>query len=269
MTIENMFDTYWETVANMLGYPATKPTRPSKQSAIRLCDHPIRLEQEAFRRLHEALRDKGWSKRPRSNWKWRNKTPACQPASSEEIRLERAVSTGREDTWSCQMSTASGIQDGHPNKRRSIDLVRRIGSGHFAFIELKIDSDNPLYAAFELLAYAMAYLHARSAGASGRGKNKDEDKLDVMSAEKIDLVVLGPDDWYTYKHGRGNPVQVAYKLDWLTQAINHGLGELTGKPTMTFCFKKYSRCTIDGYLDIKNTADAISDWSGLTTVRDP
>jgi hypothetical protein len=114
------------------------------------------------------------------------------------------------------MSTASGLHGPRSGTRRSIDLVRRVSADHYVFIELKIDSDNPLYAAFEILGYGLAYLHARLHGLCGQGAH------DVMRAGRIDLVVLAPQSWFSYLRRDGR--RVAFDFGALIGAINDGFG---------------------------------------------
>lgn len=102
------------------------------------------------------------------------------------------------------------------HRRRAIDLVRHNGNKSFSFIELKLDSDNPLYASFEILGYALAYLHARM------NNWKGGETHDVMAAQKIELTVLGPTNWYQYKK-RGQSQGRKFQFDWLAKEIASAL----------------------------------------------
>ena len=56
------------------------------------------------------------------------------------------------------MSTSSGLRPGVRDSRRSIDIVQHIQKDEYRFIELKVGSDQPLYAMFEVLGYRLLYL---------------------------------------------------------------------------------------------------------------
>lgn len=129
----------------------------------------------------------------RENWRW------CQPQpqiakhnSSPEVRLERAIAAaclraGRSD-WANQVPVASGIMGSSADRRRAIDLVHLVAPNHFEFIELKIASDTPLYAAIEIIGYGCAWLLARD-------QRADEPNA-LLDADQLDLVVLAPSAYY-------------------------------------------------------------------------
>lgn len=116
---------------------------------------------------------------------------------SPEVLLERAianacVAVGRND-WSNQVPIASGVVRPSAERRRAIDLVHKLAEGHFEFIELKIASDTPLYAAFEIISYAGVWLLSRREGCGNP----------LLEAKRIDLRVLAPAAYYSpYSLGR-------------------------------------------------------------------
>lgn len=99
----------------------------------------------------------------RENWRWRAPQLGVNTAnSSAEVMLERAIvnsddRSGRRQ-WANQIPVASGLVIGAGDRRRAIDLVCECAHGHFEFIELKIASDTPLYAAVEIISYAAVWL---------------------------------------------------------------------------------------------------------------
>jgi hypothetical protein len=114
------------------------------------------------------------------------------------------------------MSTSSGLRLGVRDPRRSIDIVQRSQENEYRFIELKVGSDQPLYATFEVLGYGLLYLLARQHGRRGEGRH------DVMAARRIELVVLGPDSWFGYKESRGG-LASRFGFEWLQDRINEDL----------------------------------------------
>jgi hypothetical protein len=105
---------------------------------------------EAFRLSAENFR---WLK-PQLSLGGNNRSP--------ETTLERALISaccrlGRTD-WTNQVPLISGLAGSRAYKRRAIDLVHRVAAKHFEFVELKIGSDTPLYAASEIVLYGLLWL---------------------------------------------------------------------------------------------------------------
>lgn len=231
-----VFDSYWGEVRKVLNLPARERSGFIKADAIGL----LRIDWKALDgnvvvdRLFKSLNQEfdGWKETPGKNWIWRYEHTKPSPKHSQEVLLEHEIVELGGQRWTRQVSTASGVDkeaDGNrtrTNRRRSIDLVFYQGNGGFSFVELKVGSDSPIYALFEILGYGLAYWHSR------------QEKLDhpreasrLMRAEKIDLVVLGPESWY-----RDNPPGIAI----LVEQLNHGLAVLTqNKPPMRLCYTKY------------------------------
>lgn len=150
----------------------------------------------------KACAEAGQGSVSQQNWRWWEPQSFIGAANrSPEVILERAivnacVAAGRRD-WSNQIPVASGVVGPSGEKRRAIDLVQKIGEGHFAFIELKVASDTPLYAAFEIISYVGVWLQSRS-GAR---------QTDLLSATCIDARVLAPSEYYArYELGALEPL---------------------------------------------------------------
>ena len=118
------------------------------------------------------------------------------------------------------MPVASGLIDHKSDKRRCIDLVSIGENGGFDFVELKYESNTPLYAAMEILGYGLVYLASRMDSAKNL-KYGNGASLPVMSATAISLVVLAPSDYYK-----------EYKLGWLERGLNDGLNDLLAAKKM-------------------------------------
>lgn len=169
--------------------------------------------------LYAALGGQWWTVEQewnvKRNWSWRpeGKDPGGQ---SDEVVLERAVCKARSNVWTYQMPTSSGLRGKHKDKRRSIDLVRMVSPHAFEFIELKVASNDPVYAVQEVLGYGLAYLHARASGFQKRVA----DTKGVLQASCVTLVVLGPNAWYRQHLER---TRSQTEFEWLVRAINSGL----------------------------------------------
>lgn len=235
---DNVFQDYWTEVATMLGKP------PQKGCAIHVSKNRLDvLTDEGMLRLYEALDCPGWVGCKGANWAWRTDAPDFK-TETDEVKLERTIINSAKPLheWTCQMSTSSGIQGPNKHKRRAIDLVRKRAENCYDFIELKVESDNPLYAAFEILGYALAYIHARKNGNKGSGD------YDVMCAKKICLVVLGPTDWYKYKQRDARGAVCELQFEGLARRLEESLNKLAKEIlkadiSFSFSFKKFTWCS--------------------------
>jgi hypothetical protein len=198
-----------------------------RSAALELCSRQT-LKSGSVRAVYDVIAA-NWrccrTARPVSgsveNWRWR--TPKLDIAArntSPEVMLERAIVAacerkGRTD-WSNQVPVASGIAGAFGERRRAIDLVREVGPGSFEFVELKIASDTPLYAAFEIIGYVCIWLLSRC----------DPRALPspILKARRIAAKVLAPNSYYT-RYALG-PLerQLDYELSALGEAFGVDLG---------------------------------------------
>jgi hypothetical protein len=113
------------------------------------------------------------------------------------------------------MPIAAGLFDNGTDRRRAIDLVFQCGNDQYDFVELKLKSDTPLYAAMEILGYGLVYLASRLDSANNlsyvRGTSRP-----VLAATAINLVVLAPSNYYEER----------YSLQWLELGLSDGLKAL-------------------------------------------
>ncbi|RYE69914.1 MAG: hypothetical protein EOO81_08205 [Oxalobacteraceae bacterium] len=185
--------------------------------------------------------------RSSQNWRWHSPQPQISAHNtSAEVILERAVAAAavalaRTD-WSNQVPVASGLVSRTGDRRRAIDLVRRMGEKHFQLIELKISSDTPLYAAVELLGYASLLLIARA--------DPPSRATAILDADTIGLRVLAPAAFYS-----------GYELRELGRALDAGVRALglAHDVTMSFAF---------AVLDEALCADALPSGSELLNLFD-
>lgn len=129
-----------------------------------------------------------------------------------EVWLERRI-IQLPGCWFNQVPTASGLVTEHSDKRGSIDLVHRCGDRSYEFIELKVASNNPLFAAMEILQYGILYILARRNKSIQRACKEKE----LINAAAIYLRVLAPMEYYE------NECSEKVDLGWLESEINEGL----------------------------------------------
>jgi len=236
---------------------------PTRGTAIRFCKERPFDGVSAIRILFNTLSNDGWKapERAGTNWEWRTDKPEFKTKSPEVILERTVVLKGNTDTneWTWQMSTASGVETqlednrNASNKRAAIDLVRNNGNGSFTFVELKVGSDNPLYALFELLGYALAYLQARK-----NGWGEHDPGNEIFKAREIKLVVLGPENWYKYKRRGSNAEYQHFNFDWMLPSLVEGLNLLSeGNPTFEIAFAMF-RNPID--LAAEQIISSAPDW---------
>lgn len=158
-------------------------------------------------KIQENLRDRESYGDSKENW--REGHSAIQEAdelealeNSPEVLLERKIAqalkktyTHQDSPWWNQMPIASGLVASAADRRRAIDLVHRHDSDRkqYDFVELKIDSDTPLFALTEILRYGLVYLVLRHNRA---WLTVDSREQPVFSAEKIGLRVLAPQEYF-------------------------------------------------------------------------
>ena len=154
----------------------------------------------------------------RANWCPRRRTELSPSNRSPEVLLERAVALlGKHKKlkdWFNQVPVASGLRDGRADKRAAIDLLR-YQDNRAEFVELKWKSDTPVFAAFEILLYGLAYLFARDNQVAFKYQGKR-----LMRASEVSLRVLAPRAYYT-----------DYHLEWLERGLDEGVRALAAKKT--------------------------------------
>ena len=145
------------------------------------------------------------------NWRWPHRSDYISPLNtSPEMTLERAIiaaaiADGRDD-WSNQVPISSGMIDSG-ERRRAVDLVHQRGPGAFDFVELKVRSNNPLYAAVEIMQYGLAWVISRRHRAELGYTSRE-----LIEADDIRCQVLAPPAFYR-----------DLDLSWLGRGLDRGL----------------------------------------------
>ncbi len=106
------------------------------------------------------------------------------------------------------MPVASGLAGPSVGKRAVVDLVKRSGDAYL-FIELKVGSDTPLFAAIEILLYGVLFQWSKD---NQHLLGYDAEDQPVLSAQEVSLIVLAPAAFYRNR-----------SLTCLTDALNEGL----------------------------------------------
>ncbi len=168
-----------------------------------------------------AGRDKHDTAPSRENWRFRKAGKMSTRNASAEVTFERELADLGGENWANQVPTSSGLLGPHADKRRAIDLVERTGAGEFELIELKIESDTPLFAALEILEYGALYVFSR---VEVKALGYEPGFSEILEAQHIKLRVLAPQPFYEFKtRGGRHP----YQLDWLEQTLQTAAGRLS------------------------------------------
>lgn len=183
-----------------------------------------RIEENLKIRSNRAPSPDNWTLR---STKCQHRNGTGRENRSDEVTLERAIVQRWPTDWTYQMPVASGLFGPRTDKRRAVDLVFDHKNGHYEFVELKIKSDTPLYAAMEILGYGLVYLASRKDRAQNLAYNGAA--LPVLRASRITLCVLAPKLYYGDRN-----------IAWLEDSINDGLTRSTVPGlNIDFCFEKF------------------------------
>ena len=218
------------------------------------------LIAKLFSRIEENYKASGGASPSPSNWQWEKSLKIDFDHTSEEKSLEKIVVQVLGDDWVNQVSVCNAMAKRKEYCRR-IDLAHRLTDHEFELIELKYGtevqghgSDTPLFAAMEIVQYALVYLFCRVRRLYGRQLGKGN----LLSAKAIHLIVLAPTGYYSYeKQGQMRP----YGLGWLEDCLNDGLCHYLQRchdklPTMDFHFQVLSPEFDQVYRPLKTAIDA-------------
>lgn len=150
-----------------------------------------------------GLIEKNWDgklARSQELWRWEPKLKLDPKNESKEVTLEREIiSRSLEQTdsqWTNQVPISSGLSDSKLGRRQALDLIRKRAAQSYDFIELKVSSDHPLYAAMEIVCYGLLYLFCRRNHDSlGLGTLNKVSK-GLFAASAVHLRVLAPASYY-------------------------------------------------------------------------
>jgi hypothetical protein len=170
-----------------------------------------------------AAIEASYSNPSKENWRWKRHLELSPQNTSPELILERSIVNACGDSWSNQMPTASGLVDPAAGRRAAVDLVYRENPTTYSLIELKVDSDNPLFAAIEILMYGLVFLWSKN---NLEQLGYDEQTQPVLAANNIALSVLAPRSYYS-----------DFDLTILATALNSGLAEFGTRNGVRLAFE--------------------------------
>ena len=183
------------------------------------------LKSEMYEILERNYRQVGAKPRSQSKGLWR-----CEPVPnirernpSREKLLEKAVAMLAKERhmlgWFNQCPVAAGITDPYKDNKRAVDLVHGSKSDRYVrLVELKWESNSPLYALFEVLEYGLAYIFCRI--------HKKELPLQcpsLMDARHVSLEVVAPRLFYNGYNEKGRFAQMSKTLNEFASSKINGL----------------------------------------------
>lgn len=198
------------------------PHHEHDSSCLQLSESPMMgfdasdLIAKVYKKIGENWDATKYHTKSKENWRFK-KNKGIDGDNGPEVRLERAIVNVPHEVWrdaECwvnQVPVASGLVDPHADGPRKIDLVHKCDGNTYEFIELKIGSNTPLYAAMEILKYGVLYIFCRQEKRVSPFIYIHE-KKNLLQADKIHLRVLAPAKYYE-----------KYNLLWLEEKLNDGL----------------------------------------------
>jgi hypothetical protein len=205
-----------------------------KKAALLLRSRPESLDtpkllRQIMTRIHSNLADpqarwrtKGGSE---ENWRWEKKLDFSYRLHVDEKTVEKLVALNCGECWVNQVPTASGLMDKSSDRLCNIDLALKTAARCYEFIELKLDDSTPLFAAFEIVKYALLFLISRE---RREEFNYSEESNPLLWASSVHLIVLGPPEYYA-----------PFFLRWLEEEIDKTFVSLsTPEMALRFAFER-------------------------------
>ena len=182
--------------------------------------------EASYARIHAnwlAAIDAGYTNPSKENWRWKRHQSLGPNNRSPELKLERAIVNACGENWSNQMPTASGLTGPATDKRAAVDLVLREEPTNYSLIELKVNSDTPLFAAVEIVKYGLLFVWSK---VNQDDLNYAQKLQPILAANTVMLSVLAPTDYYSN-----------LDLTNMASALNDGLVEFGEKHSVSLRFE--------------------------------
>ena len=153
--------------------------------------------EASYARIHSnwlAAINNGYTNPSKENWRWKRHLSLGTNNRSPELKLERAIVNACGENWSNQMPTASGLTGPATDKRAAVDLVSREDPTRYSMIELKVNSNTPLFAAVEIMKYGLLFLWSKN---NQEVLGYERELQPILAAKILTLGVLAPADYYS------------------------------------------------------------------------
>jgi len=171
---------------------------------------------------------------PSASWRsrslWALRKPSRADAAGERGLAIRLCHARPELLY--EVPAASGVfdTDGRANKRANVDLAVEVVPGeHYTLVELKVNADDPAFAAAEVLRNFVLYLLARR-----YGPPELIERRPVLQARRIDLQVWAPGEYYDGRDWTGLERNLAQGL--MRWAVGNLEGGMDGSIEVSFSF---------------------------------
>jgi hypothetical protein len=210
----------------------TPPHHRHRACLKRLNGKPESFEVSNLLKGIASILKANWEKNGRrhgskQNWRWKKQLYIRDANQSREKQFEKAIVAKCGQEWVNQVPTASGLTSSIAGKHCNIDLIHRLPDETCEFIELKYDSDTPLFAAFEILKYGLLYVFTRQ----HLNDLTVSLETDLFALNQVHLRVIAPAIYYS-----------DCRLDWLALEINRGLAGALSKEDFGMDLKFESIC---------------------------
>ena len=199
-----------------------------------------------------AAIEAGYTNPSKENWRWKRHLDLGPKNISPELKLERSIVNCCGDNWSNQMPTASGLVGPATDKRAAVDLVFREDPTTYSLIELKVNSDTPLFAAVQILTYGLLFVWSKN---NQEQLGYDTEVQPVLAANTVTLGVLAPASYFD-----------KFDLTTLASALNDGLVDFGERQNLNMSFE-FCELGADYSLDLapELTRSAINDRRRIWT----
>ena len=192
------------------------------------------LIQELFNQMVQNW-EAGRSPANRSaeNWRFERQCDFSEENRSPEVVLERTIiNVVDEENWANQIPVDSGLLGGG----RNLDLAFRAGAV-FELIELKVEANTPLSAAFQILFYGLTNAFFR---VYSQSLNTEDLETPLLRATEIRLRVLAPKSFYERFHAQSDWLkELENKLDKGLQKFSDNVLAETGMKITGFRFDMF------------------------------
>ena len=194
------------------------------------------LVEELWRQIVVNWVEGGCQSRGESNWRWELLTTGGESKGQAEVALQRTIarfieSEGQRERWSNETPTGSGLSEGAGGDPGGLDLAHKDDDGGVVLIELKIASNTPISAAFQVVQYGLLLTLARLVSKQEQIKIVTDEVW--LNAKHAHLRVLAPASFYSRFLG----------LQWFEERLDAAVGDFGdahGLP-MSFGFREFDK----------------------------